>query len=219
MLKINAVLFDLDGTLVDSNQLLIDAFKHTLEHYCPKLKFTNNDYIHMIGPSLEETFSKLTNNHKMISQMIDFFRKYYTDHEQESIKIYPNLISSLKELKRMKIQTGIVTTKFKASALPSIEMFELNKYIDIYVYLDSVTKVKPHPEPIYKAISLLKDPQMVMMIGDNPSDILSGKNAKILTCGVEWSYKKDLLKKTKPDFWMTNFNQLSMIINNYNKEA
>ncbi|QLY40469.1 HAD-IA family hydrolase [Hujiaoplasma nucleasis] len=219
MLKINAVLFDLDGTLVDSNQLLIDSFKHTIEYFFPSLKFTKNDYIHMIGPSLEETFSNLTNNDEIITKMIELFRNYYIDHEQESIKIYPNVISSLKELKKMKIQTGIVTTKFKSSALPSIEMFELNKYIDVYVYLDSVEYAKPHPEPIHKAISLLKDPQMVMMIGDNPSDILSGKNAKILTCGVDWSYKKDLLRKTDPDFWMTDFNQLSMIIKKYNKEA
>jgi pyrophosphatase PpaX len=218
MRKINAILFDLDGTLVDSNQLLIDTFAYTFNKYFPQLKFKLNDYISMIGPSLKETFSKYTKSDDHINQMIQSFRRYYVEHEENTISIYPNLIETLKILKKNNIQTGIVTTKFKESAVPSIKLFGLEKYIDVYVYLDSVKKAKPDPEPVYYAKSLLKNPNQMMIIGDNPSDILSGKNANILTCGVEWSYKKNALKKANPDFWLKDFKDLIYILEDYNKE-
>lgn len=219
MKEINTILFDLDGTMIDSNQILIDSFDYTFKHFFPEVKYTYDDFVHMIGPTLEETFSILEKDPNQVQNMIHFFRKYYLTNEYASITIYPNLIDTLKKLKEMGIQTGIVTTKFKESAVPSIDYFELHKYIDIYVYLDSVSKPKPDPEPIYYARSLLNNPKQMMIIGDNPSDIYAGKNANILTCGVEWSLKKKLLKSTNPDFWISDFNQLIPIINKYNKEA
>lgn len=217
MKKINVVLFDLDGTLVDSNQLLIDSFKHTLDQYFPNIHFTRNDYIHMIGPSLKETFSKYEHQMEKVEEMIRYFRDYYTEHEISSIDIYPNLIKTLQLLKEANIQTGIVTTKFKESAVPSIKLFNLDAYIDIYVFLDDVKNPKPHPDPIFYAKSLLENVEEMLIVGDNPSDIISGQKAGILTCGVEWSYKKQALLDTKPDFWLKNFDDLLPIIQKYNR--
>jgi len=219
MKEINAVLFDLDGTMVDSNQILIDSFNHTFNHFFPKVTFTYDDYVHMIGPTLEETFSVLEKNPDKVKKMIQYFRKYYLRNEYDSIKIYPNLLDTLIKLKEMGIQTGIVTTKFKESAVPSIDYFELHKYIDVYVYLDNVSKAKPDAEPILFAKDQLNNPKQMIIIGDNPSDIEAGKNANILTCGVEWSLKKKQLKLSHPDFWITDFNQLIPIINKYNMEV
>ncbi|HKL47674.1 MAG TPA: HAD-IA family hydrolase [Candidatus Izemoplasmatales bacterium] len=217
MQKINVVLFDLDGTLVNSNDLLINSFDHTFNHYFPDLQFTRDDYIHMIGPSLKKTFSKYETSMVKVKEMIQFFRKYYTEHETKSIDIYPNLIKTLQRLKSAHIQTGIVTTKFKESAIPSIQLFNLDAYIDIYVFLDDVENPKPHPDPIYYAESLLDNVDKMLIVGDNPSDIISGKNANILTCGVAWSYKREALLETKPDFWLKDFKDLLPMIQKYNR--
>lgn len=219
MKEINVVLFDLDGTLVDSNQLLIDSFQFTFKHFFPAINFQRKDYIKMIGPTLEETFSQHQNDMLEVNKMIHFFRKFYKDKEYQSIEIYPNLLKTLQTLKEMNIQTGIVTTKFKESAIPSIEFFNLDKYIDIYVYLDDVDNPKPNAEPIQYAKTLLNNPKEMIIIGDNPSDIYSGKNADILTCGVDWSLKKDELRASNPDFWLYDFSGLVPIINKYNEEV
>jgi len=219
MKEINAVLFDLDGTMVDSNQLLIDTFKDTFDQYFPDIYFNHQDYIDMIGPSLAETFSIYQKDMDIVNQMIEHFINFYKIKEIESIHLYPNLIETLKQLKKLNIQTGIVTTKRKKSALPSIKHFQLDQLIDIYVYLDDVKYPKPHAEPILYAKSMLKKPKEIIFIGDNPSDILSGKNAGILTCGVEWSYKKDALKDSYPDFWIKDYQELLSIIHQYNKEV
>ncbi len=219
MQKINTILFDLDGTLVDSNQLLIDSFEQTFKYFFPKSKYTKQDYINMIGPTLEETFSILEKNKNNVREMINYFRHFYLKNEYQYIKIYPNLIETLKKLKKLNFQLGIVTTKFKESALPSIKHFNLDKYMDVYVFLDDVKKPKPSAEPIIYAKNRLVNPKEIIIVGDNPSDILAGKNANILTCGVEWSLKKDILKTTNPDFWIFDFNELIPIIKKFNKEV
>ncbi|MFW5794084.1 MAG: HAD-IA family hydrolase [Bacillota bacterium] len=219
MQKINTILFDLDGTLVDSNQLIIDSFTQTFKNFFPKIKHSYQDYVNMIGPTLKETFSLFEKNKENVKQMIEYYRNYYLKNEFEYIKIYPNLIETLEQLKNANFKTGIVTSKFKESAMASIKHFNLDKYIDVYVFLGDVTYPKPSPEPILLAKKLLKSHKEILFIGDNPSDILSGKNANILTCGVEWSLKKERLKELNPDFWITNFKELITIINKYNKEV
>jgi len=218
MNKINTILFDLDGTLVDSNNLLIDSFKETFLKFFPQISFTTLDHINMIGPSLEDTFSCYTNNSYTIKDMISFFRSYYVIHEFNSITLYPNVIEVLKWLKDHQFNIGIITTKFKESAMPSIRYFQLDAFIDVFVFLDDVSNPKPDPEPIILAKGILKNCDQILMIGDNPSDILSGKNAGTLTCGVSWSYKSDALRNTHPDFWIDSFIELIDIINQYNKE-
>ena len=219
MQKIDTILFDLDGTLVNSNQLIIDSFTQTFKYYFPEIKHSYQDYINMIGPTLKETFSLFQKNKEKVKEMINYYRNFYLKNEYDYINIYPNLIKTLNQLKKTNFKMGIVTSKFKESARASIKHFNLDKYMDVYVFLGDIKHPKPSPEPILLAKELLKDHKEILFIGDNPSDILSGQNASILTCGVEWSLKKECLKELNPDFWITDFKELIPIINKYNKEV
>ncbi|MCK5732111.1 MAG: HAD-IA family hydrolase [Tenericutes bacterium] len=217
MRKIDTVLFDLDGTLVDSNELIIKSFYETMKKYVPNRAFTRKELIDMIGPPLKESFLVAGDDPKLIQEMIDYYRQVYVDLEFDYIKLYPNVIETLKILSEHNINLGIVTTKFKESALPSIELYGLDKYITSYCFLDDVREHKPHPEPIFFALNQFKDYKNVLMIGDNSSDILAGKNASTYTCGIEWSIKKDLIKSLNPDFWIYDCLELLDIVI-YNKE-
>ena len=203
--KINTVLFDLDGTLVDSNELIIQSFKETFKHYQPKFEYSRQQFIEMIGPPLKETFKIISEDPKIINEMIDFYRTFYQKHEFEYISLYPNVIETLEELKKSNINLGIVTTKFKESAMPSIKHFKIDKYIKNYSFLGSVKEHKPSPQPIFYVLEQFSNVDLTLMVGDNPSDIMAGKNAEILTCGIEWSLVKDKLIKTNPTFWIENY--------------
>ncbi len=218
MHKIDTVLFDLDGTLVDSNELIIKSFDETMKKYLPEREFSRMELIEMIGPPLQETFSIASTNQAVIDEMIVYYREVYVRLEFDYVKIYPNTIEMLKTLSENNFNLGIVTTKFKRSAMPSIKHYGLDKYITSYCFLDDISEHKPHPEPIFFALNQFKDYNNVIMVGDNSSDILAGRNASALTCGVNWSIKKDLIKSLNPDFWINDFSDLIKIINDFNKE-
>ena len=217
LLKIDTILFDLDGTLVDSNELILRTFYETMKKYVPNRPFTRKELIDMIGPPLKESFLVAGDDPELIREMIVYYRKVYVDLEFDYIKLYPNVIETLKVLSENNINLGIVTTKFKESALPSIEHYGLDKYFTSYCFLDDVREHKPHPEPIFYALNQFKDYKTVLMIGDNSSDIMAGKNASTYTCGIEWSIKKDLIRSLNPDFWIKDYLELLDIVI-YNKE-
>jgi len=215
MQSIDTLLFDLDGTLVDSNELILDTLDKTIKIHFPKLSFSRNELIQMMGPPLSETFAKYTQDSSLIETMIQTYRTVYKTDEFDYIKIYPHVIDALKRFKAAGFHLGIVTTKFKVSAMPSIIHFGIDQYIDVVIGLDDVFNHKPHPEPIYKALERFPH-QNAVMIGDSPADLLAGINAKILSCGVEWSYKKQELLALKPDFWLKDFADLFDMISKYN---
>lgn len=215
MLPIDTILFDLDGTLVDSNELIIETFKRTYQVHFPNLSFTHSELAQMMGPPLSETFLLIAKNDNLVNEMIVTYRQIYRSIEFDYISLYPGVIECLSSLKAIGYNLGIVTTKFKESAMPSIERYGIDRYIDVIIGLDDVNNHKPHPEPIYKALKRIKH-QGVLMVGDSPSDILAGKNADILTCGVDWSYRKEEIKQLKPDLWLTDFQQLIELIKTYN---
>jgi pyrophosphatase PpaX len=210
--KINTILFDLDGTLVDSNEIIIQSFKETFKYYQPNIEYTRNQIIEMIGPPLKETFKIVSEETKVINEMIDYYRTFYQKHEFEYIKLYDNVIETLEKLSKLNVNLGIVTTKFEESAMPSIKLFSIDKYIKNYSFLGSVPEHKPSPEPIFYVLNQFTNVDESLMIGDNPSDIFAGKNAGILTCGIEWTLVKDKLKATNPDFWIKDYKEILKII-------
>jgi pyrophosphatase PpaX len=172
----------------------------------------------MIGPPLKETFLIASEDPLVIEEMIEYYRKVYVDYEFKYITIYPNTIKMLEILAKRGYNLGIVTTKFEESALPSITYYGLDKYITSFCFLDDIKEHKPHPEPIYYALSKFKNYNKVIMVGDNTGDIQAGFNANCLTCGVDWSIKRELIKEQKPDFWIKDYLELIDIIDTYNKE-
>jgi pyrophosphatase PpaX len=210
--KINTILFDLDGTLVDSNEIIIQSFKQTFKYYQPEINYSREQIIEMIGPPLKETFKIVSEDPKVINEMIDYYRDFYQKHEFDYIKIYKNVIETLAELSKLKINLGIVTTKFKESAMPSIIKFGIDKHIKNYSFLGSVPEHKPNPKPVFYVLNQFDNVDKALMIGDNPSDIYAGKNANILTCGIEWTLVKEKLKASNPDFWIKDYTELLDII-------
>lgn len=216
-LKIDTLLFDLDGTLVDSVGLIKDTLKETFKVYFPKLSLSESDLLQTVGPSLQETFSHHTDDSSLIKRMIDTYREIYKRLEFHYIRIYPTVCETLQYFHEKKYHLAIVTTKFKESALPSIRHFGLDRWIDTVIGLDDVTNPKPHPESVFLALKQFSS-QGAVIVGDSPSDLLAGKNAGILTAGVSYSYKQEQLRSTAPDFWCDQLSDLISMIEKYNEE-
>ncbi|CAG9608424.1 pyrophosphatase PpaX [Pseudoneobacillus rhizosphaerae] len=209
--KINTVLFDLDGTLIDTNELIISSFLHTLEHYYPN-QYNREDVLPFLGPTLRETFEPM--DATKVDEMIATYRKYNLAHHDTFVTEFPTVLDTIKILKEKGYKVGIVTTKISDVVMKGLKLTKLDSYFDVIVALDHVEKAKPDPEPIFKALEQLgSNPDEAIMVGDNYHDILAGKNAGTKTAGVAWTIKgRDYLDQFEPDYILEEMADLLKIL-------
>jgi pyrophosphatase PpaX len=210
-MNITTILFDLDGTLIDTNELIIQSFLHTLEKYYPS-KYKREDVLAFIGPPLYDTFAAM--DQERVQEMIDTYRKFNHAQHDVLVKEYETVYETVKTLYEKGFKLGIVTTKVRSTVLMGLKLTKLDKFFNCIVTLDDVERAKPDPEPIFKALSILKStPQETIMVGDNYHDILAGKNAGTKTAGVAWTIKgREYLKKYEPDFMLEKMRDLLTIV-------
>lgn len=217
MRYIDTILYDLDGTIVDSNELILASFRHTFQTHFPEVVLTRHDLLAMMGPPLKETFRKVTLDAVLVSTMIETYLSYYKANEFTAISLFKGMKEALQTFHQKGYKQAIITTKFTQSAQPSLEYLGLLPYVDLLVSLDDVTAPKPNPEGILLAMKKLRSCGAVM-VGDNASDIEAGKNAHIPTIGVRYSLKDSELVLSNPDVWIENGFELIQYINKMNKE-
>ena len=208
---IDTILFDLDGTLIDTNELIISSFLHTLGKYYPN-KYQRGDVLPFMGPSLDETFGSIDPDR--VEEMIREYRTYNTANHDLLVKEFIGVNQTIEILKEKGFKLGIVTTKLLDTVQKGLRLTKLDPYFDTIVALDHVSKTKPDPESIFKALDQLdSSKEQAIMVGDNYHDILAGKNAGTKTAGVAWSAKgRDYLAQFKPDYMLDEMPDLLKIV-------
>jgi pyrophosphatase PpaX len=215
-MKVNTLLFDLDGTLVDTNAIIVKSLEVVFETYLPEVQTSLELFKECIGPPLEVSFSRFTTKER-VQEMIQAYRSYYKQHEHLYYSIYPNVIDVLTTLKSQGYYLGVVTSKFRDSALPSMVHYGLDTLMDAFVGLDDVTHAKPDREPVDVALSRIPGHTGAIMIGDNATDIQSGQHAGIYSAGVAWAFKGvDVLHAVNPDYMLEDMTDLYGILNELN---
>lgn len=209
--KITTVLFDLDGTLIDTNELIITTYLHTLEKYFPS-KYQREDVLPFLGPTLHEVFGNMDPDR--VEEMVSEYRAFNLANHDELVKEFEGVLETVKTLKERGYKLAIVTTKRHDVSLKGLRLMKLEDYFEVIVAYDHVEKVKPDPEPIFKALEQLgSTPEESIMVGDNFHDILAGKNAGTATAGVAWSIKgREYVAKYEPDYMLENMKDLLTIL-------
>ncbi len=210
-MKINTLLFDLDGTLIDTNDLIITSFLHTLDQYYPE-KYSREDAIQFIGPPLYDTFVAI--DEQRVDEMIKTYREHNLSHHDQLVKEFEGVFETVETLHKQGYKLGIVTTKLRGTVNMGLKLTKLDQFFDVVVTLDDVTNAKPDPEPVEKALALLGSrPEETIMVGDNHHDIVSGQNAGTKTAGVAWSLKGiAYLDSFKPDYMLHSMKDLLTIL-------
>jgi pyrophosphatase PpaX len=208
---ITTILFDLDGTLIDTNELIIKSYLHTLEKYYPG-KYKREDVLPFMGPTLTEVFGKMDPD--QVEEMILEYRRFNLANHDLLVKEFIGVAETVDTLKKKGYKMGIVTTKRHDTVLKGLRLMKLDSYFNVIIAIDHVKKEKPDPEPVLKALEQLgSKPDESIMIGDNFHDILAGKNAGTKTAGVAWSLKgRDYLAQFEPDYIFDNMADLLTIL-------
>ncbi|MBA3444565.1 MAG: HAD-IA family hydrolase [Gemmatimonadales bacterium] len=203
MPNIRTVLFDLDGTLIDSLRLILDSYHHTLaQHGLPAR--TDDDWLKGVGTPLTVQLAEWRDEIGTIEAMIATYREYNLKHHDRMVTVYSGVLNVVREIKAAGLQTGLVTSKNRHGALRGLNLVGLEALMDVLVCADEVTNPKPHPEPVEKAVTLLgADPATTLYVGDSVHDMNSGRAAGVLTAAALWGpFRRDQLELAKPDFWL-----------------
>ncbi|SRR5690554_4543220 len=210
-MTIKTILFDLDGTLIDTNELIIESFKHTLGQYVDR-EFSREEIISFIGPPLKDTFEKILP--EKIEEMMATYREHNLAHHDAYVEIYDGVFETVKALHEDGYAMAIVTTKLREPAIKGLKLTNLYQFFDVIVGLDDVKHAKPDPEPVLKAMNALGgEPESTIMVGDNMHDVYAGKNAGMKTAGVAWSAKgRDFIASLEPDYILEHMSDLRTIV-------
>lgn len=195
---IRTVLFDLDGTIMDTNELIIETFLHVLKDIAP-LPFTREQIIPKMGTTLEQQMREFSHRDQ-IDDLVLAYREYNTQRHDEMVKPFPYVVEVLSNMHAAGLQLGVVTTKIRQTTERALKLFDMYDFMDVIITVDDVTYPKPDPEPVRKAMEALgANPSTTLMVGDSPADILSGNAAGAQSCAVAWSLKgEQLLQQYHP---------------------
>ena len=203
MTKLATVLFDLDGTLIDSLRLILDSYHHTLScHGLPAR--TDADWLKGVGTPLTAQLAEWRDELGTIEAMIATYREYNLEHHDRMVTVYPGVLEAVREIKAASLQTGLVTSKNRQGAMRGLKLVGLEALMDVLVCADEVANPKPHPEPVEKAVALLgADPAATVYVGDSVHDMRSGRAAGVRTAAALWGpFSRVQLEEAEPNYWL-----------------
>lgn len=209
---IDTVLFDLDGTIVDTNELIISSFMNVMNQ--PDVSpLTREQIIPHMGLTLEQQLRTFSGQDDVTS-LITAYREYSAIHHDAMVAPFPEVNIVLARLQAEGLKLGVVTTKIRATTEKVLKLFELDQYMQVIITLDDVEHPKPHAQPIERALEALgSSPETTLMVGDSPADLKSAAAAGVRSAGVAWSLKGEAeLSKYKPTYILQQMSDLYELV-------
>ena len=213
MIPVDALLFDLDGTLIDSKRDLANAVRYLQAVY--KVPLSSEKQVGTfigdgVGKLVERALPALPESRR--HEAVDLFKDYYRGHCLEHTRVYPGVVSALKHFRGKKM--AVVTNKPVRISGRILHGLGLADYFAVLIGGDSLRKKKPDPEPLFSALKTLgvKVTKRAVMVGDSANDILAGRAAGIGTCGIRSNIgdQKKLLI-SRPNFLISRMTELARI--------
>lgn len=208
--RIRGVVFDLDGTLVDSRRDIAEAANHALEQaHFPRLSHEElASYVGDGAPSLMARAARLAPNDPRTTALVAAFLDYYAEHAIDFTLPMPGALEALDALGDLAL--GICTNKPRRTVLAVLRGLGLEPRFGALVAGDDLKERKPHPAMVLEAARLLSiPPQALVMVGDGPQDVLSGKAAGAFTIGVRGGILDfERLARAEPDLMLDSLHEL-----------
>ena len=185
MNKEKVILFDLDGTLIDSTDAIIKCFLHAFEDNGALFEKTPEDIKSQIGYPLDVMFSHFGVSADIVGNYVNSYKKQYKEISVEMTTLLENAKLSVEEASRF-ARLGVVTTKTTQYTIPILENFGILKHFEVVIGRQEVEHPKPHPEPILKALEgmNLSPSKEIYMIGDTKLDIIAANEANVNNVAV-----------------------------------
>jgi pyrophosphatase PpaX len=211
MRKFEGFIFDIDGTLASTNELIFATFRHITKKYLNS-DISDEEIIKLFGPP-EDDILKIFMQENFEEAQKDYYEFYQNNHA-EMADIYPGLKKVLDTIKNAGIPLSIYTGKGRKSSIITLTEIGVIDYFDLIITGDDVAKPKPSRlgiDPFIEKFNLERD--RVLMIGDSPADIIAAKEANVKMASVVWdAYAKDEVIKMNNSYLFHSVDELHKFI-------
>lgn len=200
-MKIRAVLYDFDGTLADTTELIMRSYRHTMDTHLGAAP-QDDEWLSGFGMTLEAQIARFARSPAEAEAMLDTYRRYQRTHHDTMVAPFPGTLETLEALRRRGIRLAIVTSKHREGALRGMDLCGIVDHFPVVVTPEDVASPKPHPEPVLFALERLGvRAEEAVFVGDSPHDVASGRAAGTRTAGALWGpFPRAALEREGPDW-------------------
>jgi len=204
-----AVIFDLDGTLIDSYHAHVESFRRALSRF--GLTIEDEEIYRRFGKPAKQIIKEILpeNQHRHIDEIVRYKRLEFIETSKD-MQVFDGVETLLKHLKDKGFSTCLATSADSPSVIRVLNKFDLENYFDIVISSNDVKEAKPNPEMFIQASRRLEvEPKNCLVIGDSPFDVIAAKKAKMNVIIVDNNpfQKTEILSHKVPI--VSNINQLT----------
>lgn len=207
------ILFDLDGTLIDSIELILSSMRYAFAKLA-RTAPTDEEWSAGIGIPLFTMFRRYSVDDTDQKALIAAYREHQFAHHDRLVRCYDDVIDTVRALRARGHLMGIVTSKSEYLAMRGLAHVGLARYMDTIVGCDASSRHKPDPEPVRIALHRLDcPPENALFVGDSVHDVLAGNAAGVTTIAALWgAFKREDMEPGKPSHWLTTISDLPAIL-------
>ena len=207
-----AVLFDLDGTLVDTVPFILASVRHAFDGYgrCP----TDAEWIAGIGTPLRAQLASSARRPEDVQALLERYRTFLIANHDRETRCFPGALEVVQALARAAHPIGIVTAKTEEGARRTLRHTGLAPLARVLVGADSCANAKPHPEPVLLALSRLGyPPSEAVLIGDSPHDVAAAKAAGAIAVAALWgACAREALAAAGADHFLASVSEVPALV-------
>jgi pyrophosphatase PpaX len=197
---VKAALFDFDGTLVDTTDLIYQSMRHAAGEVLGR-EVSRKVLMANVGQPLPRQMKLLSAEHA--EALLNSYRLHNEENHDALIKEFPGVEEALARLRSAGVQVAVVTSKRRFSVDMALKNFPgLGEVVDQWVTMEDTNEHKPRPEPLHKALELLGNVprEEATYVGDSPFDVAAAKAARVRSVAVSWgAFSEEALRAAGPD--------------------
>ncbi len=196
-------LFDLDGTLIDSIELILSSYRHTMMTHRGSVP-PDALWLEGLGTPVRVQFRGFTDDPDEIDAFVATYRAHNQRHHDRLIREYPGVSDAVRALRERGARLAVVTSKLRAAAERGLHCCGMLHLFEVLVCADDVQNPKPDPEPVTRALELLQArPRDAIFIGDSVHDMAAGRAAGVQIAAALWGpFPRATLAAYSPDYWL-----------------